>query len=173
MGHSLVDKQLSKPMDISAIQCEQWMKKLVRRASKIGLLGEIPVSAVILDKKGYCIGRGSNNRESQQDPLGHAEIIALKQAALIKNDWRLNDCTLIVTLEPCPMCAGAIIQARMGQVVFGASDPKRGALGGVIDLSKDRTANHHMIVKRGVMQEVISQQLKDWFKLQRNSLLEN
>ena len=85
---------------------------------------KVPVAAVVLDEKGRCIGRGVNQRERVRDPLGHAELLAIRQAALIKNDWRLNGCTLIVTLEPCTMCAGALIQARIGQVIFGVSDKK-------------------------------------------------
>ena len=118
------------------------MSRLIKRSRRIGLKGEVPVTAVVLDKTGHCIGHGSNGREKKKDPLAHAEIIALRQASLIKNDWRFNDCTLIVTLEPCPMCAGALIQARMGQVIFGASDLKRGAFGGTIDLSKHESAHH-------------------------------
>ena len=143
------------------------MAKLIRRAEKIGLSGEVPVSAVILDKEGRCIGHGNNDREIKRNPLGHAEIIALRQAALIKNDWRFNDCTLIVTLEPCPMCAGALIQARMGQVIFGASDLKRGALGGTIDLSKHQSAHHTMIVEGGVMAEESRKIIVNWFKAKR------
>ena len=167
MRKSFTERPLSKPIELSTIQSQEWMSRLLRRANKIGALGEIPVSAVVLDKKGHCIGRGSNGRERNKDPLGHAEIIALRQAALIKNDWRFNDCTLLVTLEPCPMCAGALIQARMGQVIFGASDTKRGALGGALDLSKDKSAHHNMIVKGGILSEEVSYQLEEWFKLQR------
>ena len=163
---------MSKPIELSTIQSQLWMSKLLRRAQKIGVLGEVPVSAVILDHKGRCIGHGSNDRERKKDPLGHAEIIALRQAALIRNDWRFNDCTLIVTLEPCPMCAGALIQARMGQVIFGASDLKRGGLGGAVNLSKDKSAHHKMIVKGGVMSDLAKNQLKEWFKLQRKVFLE-
>ncbi len=143
------------------------MSRLLLRANEIGLLGEVPVSAVVLDQKGRCIGYGSNERRRKNNPLGHAEIIALRQAALVKNDWRFNECTLIVTLEPCPMCAGALIQARMGQVIFGASDLKRGAFGGVLDLSKDKSAHHKMIVRGGVMNESAQKQLEEWFKLRR------
>ena len=167
------DKPLSKPIELSTLQCQGWMSRLLSRANKVGLLGEVPISAVVLDRKGHCIGHGSNCRERKKDPLGHAEIIALRQAALIKNDWRFNDCTLIVTLEPCPMCAGALIQARMGQVIFGATDLKRGGLGGVVNLSKDRSAHHKMIVKGGVMSDLARHQLKEWFKFQRQSSLES
>ena len=171
MKHSLVDKQLSNPIALNTIQCEVWMSRLIRRADEIGALGEVPVSAVVLNQTGHCIGHGSNQREKEKDPLAHAEIIALKQASLIRNDWRFNDCTLIVTLEPCPMCAGALIQARMGQVIFGATDLKKGALGSVLDLSKDKSAHHYMNVKGGILGEEIGQELKSWFKLQRRLLI--
>lgn len=164
---TLKNKQLSNPIQLSTTECQQWMSKLIRRSEKIGLLGEVPVSAVIIDKQGRCIGHGNNERERRKDPLGHAEIIALRQAALIKNDWRFNDCTLIVTLEPCPMCAGALLQARMGQVIFGTSDLKRGALGGTIDLSKHESAHHHMIVQGGVMADEAKKELVKWFRLRR------
>ena len=102
-----------------------------------------------------------------KDPLGHAELVALRQASLIKNDWRFNDCTLIVNLEPCPMCAGALIQARMGQIIFGANDPKRGALGGTINLAKHKSAHHKMIIVKGVMEKESRKIIVDWFKDKR------
>ena len=106
-----------------------WMDRLLRVAAQAGNRGEVPVAAVVLDPRGRAIGWGSNRREGAQDPLGHAELVALSQASALRHDWRFNQHTLIVTLEPCPMCAGALVQARMGRVVYGASDPKRGALG--------------------------------------------
>ena len=145
------------------------MAKLLERAKTIGSLGEVPVTAVILNKQGHCIGHGSNRRNRGADPLGHAELVALRQAAWIKNDWRFNECTLIVTLEPCPMCAGALIQARMGQVIFGATDEKRGALGGTLDLSKHKSAHHLMSVRGRVMEKEARKLLQDWFKQQRQS----
>ncbi len=147
------------------------MKRLLARAKEIGSSGEVPVSAVILDKSGHCIGYGNNRREVDYNPLGHAELIALRQAAWVKQDWRFNDCTLIVTLEPCPMCAGALIQARMGQVLFGARDPKRGALGGTIHLAKHSSSHHHMITQGGIMEKEAQKQLQEWFKLRRQHFL--
>jgi tRNA(adenine34) deaminase len=99
--------------------------------------------------------------------LGHAELVALQQAARLRQDWRFNGCTLMVTLEPCPMCAGALVQARMGRVVFGAADPKRGALGGCLNLASDPSAHHHMQVSGGLLAEACSQQLEDWFRRRR------
>ena len=160
---------MSKPIELNKLQSQRWMKYLLRKAEAIGLLGEVPVSAIVLNRFGHCIGHGSNRRERDNDPLVHAEFIALKQASLIKNDWRFNDCTLIVTLEPCPMCAGALVQARMGQVIYGASDFKRGALGGVLNLSKNKSAHHHMIIQSGILEIEVRRQLEIWFKQRRQN----
>ena len=143
------------------------MRRLLRRAERVGAAGEIPVAAVVLDERGRAIGWGSNRRERDQQPLGHAELVALQQAARLRQDWRFNGCTLLVTLEPCPMCAGALVQARMGRVVFGAADPKRGALGGCLDLASDPSAHHHMQVRGGLLAEACSQQLEAWFRRRR------
>lgn len=144
-----------------------WMDRLLRLAERAGESGEIPVSAVILDGVGRALGWGSNRRHRQQDPLGHAELLALAQAAALRCDWRFNDCTLLVTLEPCPMCAGALIQARVGWVVYGAPDPKRGALGGCLDLSHDPSAHHRMHVVGGVRGQRASALLESWFRSRR------
>ena len=104
-------KQLNNPEYLT------WMKSILRRSDEIGKY-ELPISSIILDEKGRCIGRGINRRNSNKDPLGHAEIMSLKQASLIKNDWRFNECVMITNLEPCTMCASALIQARMGKVVL-------------------------------------------------------
>ena len=100
-----------------------WMNSILRRSQIIGKV-ELPICSIILDERGRCIGRGVNRRNINNDPLGHAEIMALRQASLIKNDWRFNECIIITNLEPCTMCASALIQARMGKVVFGAYDKK-------------------------------------------------
>ena len=145
----------------------KWMKVVLRRAKVVGER-ELPISALIIDQKGRCIGRGSNKREIDKDPLGHAELIALRQAAWIRNDWRFNDCVMIVNLEPCQMCAGAIIQSRMGKVIFSASDFKRGGLGGTIDLSKHESAHHKMEIISGILEKESSLLIKNWFKKLRN-----
>ena len=144
-----------------------WMARLLRRAERVGNAGEIPVAAVVLDDCGRAIGWGVNRRERDQDPLGHAELQALSQAARLRQDWRFNSCTLLVTLEPCPMCAGALVQARMGRVVFGAADPKRGALGGCLNLALDASAHHHMVVVGGVEAHAAKEQLERWFRRRR------
>ena len=149
------------------LKYSKWMKVVLRRAKVVGER-ELPISALIIDQKGRCIGRGSNKREIDKDPLGHAELIAFRQAAWIRNDWRFNDCVMIVNLEPCQMCAGAIIQSRMGKVIFSASDFKRGGLGGTIDLSKHESAHHKMEIISGILEKESSLLIKNWFKKLRN-----
>ena len=145
----------------------KWMKSILRRSHEVGKV-ELPITAFIIDEKGRCIGRGSNKREINNDPLGHAELIALRQAAWIKNDWRFNECSIIVNLEPCTMCAAALVQARMGQVIYGAEDKKRGGFGGTIDLSKHESAHHKMHIIRGVLAKECKNKIKFWFKKLRN-----
>ena len=145
----------------------KWMRFILRRSDEVGKK-ELPITAVIIDEKGRCIGRGSNTRESNNDPLGHAELIALRQAAWIKNDWRFNNCMIITNLEPCTMCAAALVQARMGKVIYGAGDNKRGGFGGTIDLSKHESAHHKMEVSRGILEKDCKTKIKLWFKKLRN-----
>ncbi len=144
-----------------------WMERLLRMAERVGAAGEVPVAAVLLDERGRAVGWGVNRRESERDPLGHAELVALAQAARLRNDWRFNACTLLVTLEPCPMCAGALVQARVGRVIHGAADAKRGALGGCLDLAKHSSAHHHMEVVAGVCGSAAQRQLERWFRRRR------
>ena len=143
------------------------MKFILRRSREVGNI-ELPISAVVIDERGRCIGRGSNKRNSNNDPLGHAEIIALKQASLIKNDWRFNECEIITNLEPCTMCTSVLIQARMGRVIYGAYDSKRGGLGGSIDLSKHKSSHHKMNVIGGILEKECKENLQQWFKKLRN-----
>ena len=142
---------------------DKWMKSILKRSEEIGKV-ELPICSVILDERGRCIGRGINRRNVNKDPLGHAEIMALRQASLIKNDWRFNECIIITNLEPCTMCASALIQARMGKVIFGAHDKKRGGLGGSIDLSKHKSSHHKMEIEGGILEDECSQILQLWFK---------
>jgi len=144
-----------------------WMARLLRLAQRVGESGEIPVAAAVLDGRGRCVGWGSNRRHRLGDPLGHAELEAINQAARTLGDWRLNSCTLLVTLEPCPMCAGAAVQARVGTVVFAAPDPKRGALGGCLNLASDPSAHHAMRVVGGVGADAARRQLERWFQQRR------
>ena len=166
-------KKLSNLISLSQQEKINWMKRLLHKAKLIGEKGEVPIAAVILDNKGRCIGYGGNRRETMKDPLGHAELIALKQASWIKNDWRFNECTLIVNLEPCPMCAGALIQARMGKIIYASHDLKRGALGGTINLADHKSAHHNMIIEKGLMAEESRKIIVDWFKDKRILAKEN
>ena len=125
--------------------------------------GDVPVGAVILDPNGRMIGIGSNRRELLNDPVGHAEIVAIKSAARALGNWRLDGCTMVVTLEPCAMCAGAIQQARIAKVVFGAWDEKAGAAGSVIDILRDPRALHKVEVIAGFKEEESAKLLKDFF----------
>ena len=166
-------KKLSKPISLSQQEKINWMKRLICKAKLVGEKGEVPIAAVILDQRGRCIGYGENRRETMKDPLGHAELVALKQATWIKKDWRFNECTLIVNLEPCPMCAGALIQARMGKIIYGSHDPKRGALGGTINLADHKSAHHNLIIEKGLMEKESRKLIVDWFKDKRFSAKEN
>lgn len=125
--------------------------------------GDVPVGAVVLDSKGRMVGIGSNRRELLGDPIGHAEIVAIKSAARALGNWRLDGCTLVVTLEPCAMCAGAIQQSRIAKVVFGAWDEKAGAVGSVLDLLRDPRALHKVEVVAGFREAESVALLKNFF----------
>lgn len=144
-----------------------WMHRLLREAARASEGGEVPVAAVVLDQAGRCIGWGRNQREQCRDPFGHAELVALRQASHCLGDWRFNHCTLLVTLEPCPMCAGTLVQARMGRVVYAAADPKRGALGSCLDLASHPSAHHRMTVSGGLLGDEARDQLVAWFRRRR------
>ena len=160
-------KTINRHKKIEYLDYLKWMKFILRRSEEVGKV-ELPITAVIIDENGRCIGRGSNKREINNDPLGHAELIALRQASWIKNDWRFNECSIVVNLEPCTMCAAALVQARMGQVIYGTEDNKRGGFGGTIDLSKHESAHHKMKVVGGVLNQDCKNKIKLWFKKMRN-----
>ncbi len=132
------------------------------------LAGEdVPIGAVVLDAEGRVIGRGRNERERHGDPTAHAEIVAMREAAKALGEWRLEGCTLVVTLEPCTMCAGAIVNARIARLVFGASDEKAGAVGSLWDVVRDRRLNHRPEVVHGVLADDCALLLQDFFAKQR------
>ena len=160
-------KTINMHKKIGHLDYLKWMKFILRRSEEVGKV-ELPITAVIIDENGRCIGRGSNKREINNDPLGHAELIALRQASWIKNDWRFNECSIIVNLEPCTMCAAALVQARMGKVIYGTEDDKRGGFGGTIDLSKHESAHHKMNVIGGILKHACENKIKLWFKKMRN-----
>ncbi len=128
---------------------------------------DVPVGAVVLDPHGTVIGRGRNHREDRADPTAHAEVVALREAALIQGEWRLEGCTLVVTLEPCTMCAGAAVLARVDRVVLGAHDPKAGAVGSLWDVVRDRRLNHRPEVVAGVLAEECGAVLRTFFEGRR------
>ncbi|MGH3460531.1 MAG: nucleoside deaminase [Kribbellaceae bacterium] len=124
---------------------------------------DVPVGAVVVDSSGTVLGRGHNEREATGDPTAHAEILALRAAAAARGEWRLEGCTLVVTLEPCTMCAGAIVLARLDRVVFGAYDAKAGAVGSLWDVVRDQRLNHRPEVVGGVMADETGARLRDFF----------
>ncbi len=144
----------------------EMMQQALALARKGAASGEVPVGAVVV-RDGVVLGRGYNAPISCSDPSAHAEIRALREAAATLANYRLADCTLYVTLEPCAMCAGAILHARMARLVYGAPDPKTGACGSVVDLFSNRRLNHHTEVKRGVLAEESGKMLSDYFAARR------
>lgn len=148
-------------------QYENWMRAAITDAHLALETGDVPVAALIVAADGTIIGRGHNERELHQDPTAHAEVVAIREAARAINDWHLVDVTLVVTLEPCVMCAGAILAARIPRVVFGAWDEKAGAVGSVYDVLRDRRLNHQVEVIAGVEAEACGELLLDFFAARR------
>ena len=136
-------------------------------AAKASQQGDVPVGAIVLNSNGDVVGRGFNTREVDNDPMTHAEIVAMREAATANNSWRLDDHTLVVTLEPCTMCAGAAVQARIGRIVFGAFDDKAGAVGSLWDVVRDRRLPHRPEVVSGVLADECAAILSEFFKAQR------
>src|SRR3954465_13378428 len=138
---------------------------LAKRALDIG---EVPIGCVIVhDPTNRVIGQGFNRRETDEDPTGHAELVAMRQAATKLGDWRLLDCTLVVTLEPCPMCAGAIVNARIPRLIYGCADPKAGAVRTLYRICDDERLNHRVQITEGVLAGDCAALLQDFFKKQR------
>ncbi|WP_235001758.1 nucleoside deaminase [Arcanobacterium ihumii] len=139
------------------------MERAIELAEHAGCAGDVPVGAVVVGKNGEIIGEGFNTREVDDDPVGHAEVNALREAAKVMGTWNLSGCSLVVTLEPCTMCAGAIINSRISRVVFGAWDEKAGAAGSVRDVLRDARLSHTVEVVGGVCEAQTRKQLIDWF----------
>ena len=158
-------QELEKHMKKMTIE-EHYMKEAIRQAKKAAALKEVPIGCVIV-YDGRIIARGYNRRTVDKNVLAHAEIIAMRKACRILGDWRLEDCTMYVTLEPCPMCAGAIVQARIPKVVIGCMNPKAGCAGSVLDMLHEDGFNHQVETKVGLLGEECSQMLKDFFKALR------
>ena len=140
----------------------KYMKAAIAQAKKAYKLGEVPIGCVIV-YEGRIIGRGYNRRNTDKTPLAHAEITAIKKAVKVMKEWRLEECKLYVTLEPCQMCAGAIVQARIPEVIMAAENPKAGCAGSVMDILNNPDFNHQVTVKKGVLKEECSKLLKDFF----------
>lgn len=147
---------------------EDWMKVALDEARKAAEIGEVPIGAIIV-RGGEIVGRGHNRREIDHDPTAHAEMLAIREASRSLGGWRLLQSTLYVTLEPCPMCAGAIVQARIDRVVYGASDPKAGCAGTLMNLLQEERFNHQVEVVSSVLQEQCAQMLKEFFRNIRNN----
>lgn len=145
----------------------QWMSQAIALAAVAGAAGEVPVAAMIVDAAGNLIAAAQNRRERDHDPTAHAEILALRAAGYALQNWHLNQCTLYVTLEPCPMCAGAIVQARLGLLVYGADDPKTGAIRTVANIPDSACSYHRLSVLGGILESTCRQQLRSWFVQQR------
>ena len=145
------------------INDEFYMKCAIEEAKKAGQLGEVPIGAVIV-KDNEIIARAHNLREILQQPTAHAEHLAIERAAEVVGSWRLEDCTLYVTLEPCVMCAGTIVMSRIPRVVYGAMDPKRGCSGSLMDLLQQPQFNHRAIVEHGVLEETCGNLLRHFFR---------
>lgn len=144
----------------------RWMSEALRLAEQAEAIGEVPVGAVVV-RAGQVLGRGFNRRETDADPTAHAEILALREAASRAGAWRLDGAVMYVTLEPCVMCAGALVNARVARLVYGAMDPKGGACGSLFDIPADPRLNHHLPVTAGVMAEESAQLLRAFFEGKR------
>lgn len=145
---------------------EKWMKKAIKQAKKAAQKDEVPIGCVIV-KDDQIIARAYNKREMKQCSTAHAEILAIEKACKKLGSWRLEDCDLYVTLEPCPMCSGAIIQSRIRNVIFGAYDPKGGCMGSNMNINDVRGFNHYPDIEGGILQDECSRLLKEFFKAKR------
>lgn len=144
------------------------MRRALDLARRAATAGDVPVGAVVLSERGDVLATAANARERRGDPTAHAEILALRAAARTRGTWRLAGCTLVVTLEPCAMCAGALVLARVACLVYGAADPKAGAVGSVFDLVRDPRLNHRPEVISGVLAEDAAALLESFFRVRRS-----
>lgn len=145
------------------------MREALQEARRAADEGEVPVGAIVVDPNGVLLARARNRREADADPTAHAEVVALRAASSARGQWRLTGATLYVTLEPCPMCAGALVNARVSRVVFGCTDPKAGALATLYSLGTDARLNHRFEVTSGVLAEECAAVLKGFFAVRRRS----
>ncbi len=147
---------------------DEWMRLALDEARLALATDDVPVGAVVVDGSGEVVGRGHNEREAMGDPTAHAEILALREAAATVGSWRLDGCTLVVTLEPCTMCAGALVLARVPRLVYGAVDEKAGAVGSLWDVVRDRRLNHRPEVVAGVLAGEAAEELRSFFRTHRD-----
>jgi tRNA(adenine34) deaminase len=152
---------------VTATTYDGWMRAALAEARTAMTGADVPVGAVVVDANGEVIGRGRNVREATGDPTGHAELVALRAAAATWGQWRLAGCTLVVTLEPCTMCAGAVVLSRVDRLVYGAHDPKAGAVGSLWDVVRDRRLNHRPEVVAGVLEAECGDLLREFFASRR------
>lgn len=157
------DTQASAAAEVSD---EAFMREALRLAQAAAKRGDVPVGALVV-REGRIVGRGFNTRERESDPTGHAEIVALREACREAGRWRVDGATLYVTLEPCPMCAGALVNARVARLVYGADDPKAGAVRSLYEICDDERLNHRMQVQRGVLAEPCAEILREFFQAAR------
>ena len=146
-----------------------WMEQAISLAAKAGAAGEVPVGAIVVDEADQLIAQAANFRQRGHDPTAHAEVLALRQAGQVRQNWNLTGCTLYVTLEPCPMCAGAIALSRVSLLVYGADDPKAGAVRSVLNIPDGPASNHRLAVLNGILETQCREQLQTWFAERRRS----
>jgi len=163
------EKEWLDAQQIKMPEHEKFMKEALKQAKKASALGEVPIGCVIV-YEGRIIGRGYNRRNTDKSSLAHAEITAIRRAGKVIGDWRLEDCTLYVTLEPCQMCAGAIVQARIPEVIIGSMNPKAGCAGSIYNMLQEPAFNHQVRLLKGVLAEECSLVLKTFFKGLRQRL---
>lgn len=156
-------------MDDTLVRHQQWMAIALDLAATAGAAGEVPVGAVVVNAADELIAQAANRRQRDGDPTAHAEVLALRQAGQAQGHWNLSGCSLYVTLEPCPMCAGALILSRVSLLVYGADDPKAGAVRSVLNLPDSPASNHRLAVLGGILAIPCRQQLQTWFSQQRLS----
>ena len=158
---------MTVPAPVPLPAYDAWMGQALDLAAGALATGDVPVGALVVDARGAVLGSGVNRREADRDPTSHAEVLALRAAASTRGEWRLSGCTLVVTLEPCLMCAGALVLARVDRLVFGAWDPKAGAAGSVWDVVRDRAVNHRVEVVPEVRADECGALLRDFFAARR------
>ena len=164
-NHDKIDLHQQDLLDL------KFMRLALKQAELSEKIGEVPIGALIVDKNGKILSKSTNIREKIKSTLGHAELVAIHRACQRLDSWRLIDCTLYVTLEPCFMCAGALVQSRIARVVYAARDPKAGALHSLHELGNDKRLNHRFAVTSGILAEESSSMLKNFFRKKRKTIL--